>query len=119
MSKKQEKLDAPKKLKILFTIINRNKIEFYLDALETYNINLQLVMYSTDFVFDNVEHKINDHDTALIISVVEEERVQEILNAYEDKYFKTRAGSGYGFTVSIDSMIGVMAYKLLANLGVE
>ena len=56
-------------------------------------------------------------ENAVIISVVQEEKIPEILLAYDDKYFKKRNGKGYAFTVAMDSLIGVMAYKFLANLG--
>ena len=41
----KEKLTAPKKIKILFTIVERRKVDFYLDVLEGYEVNLQTVFY--------------------------------------------------------------------------
>ena len=113
------KIDAPKKLKILFTVVNKNKVDFYIDALETFDVNFQTVIYGNGFVFDEVDDKVLDSETAIIVSVVQEERVPEILATYEDKYFKTRNGKGYGIVVSMNSLIGVLSYKFLANIGVE
>lgn len=112
-------LEAPKKLKILFTIINRNKADFYLDVLESYDVNLQTIVYGSSFLLDGLDkQKHHDYDSAVIISVVQEEKIPTILSSYEDKYFKTRNGKGYGFSVPMDSVIGVMAYKFLANVEV-
>ncbi|MCR5646789.1 MAG: hypothetical protein K6F81_00720 [Acholeplasmatales bacterium] len=119
MAKNQKKLDAPIKLKVLFTIVNRNKADFYMDALETFDVNFQALIYGTNFLFDSIGEKKIDHDSAVIISIVQEEKIPEILASYEDKYFKTRNGKGYGFVVPMDSIIGVLAYKYLANIGVE
>ena len=119
MAKKEKELDAPKKLKILFTIVNRNKAEFYVDQLETFDVNLQTIVYGTHFIFDSIYHKTIDTESAVIISVVNEEKIPEIMAAYEDKFFKIRNGNGFGFSVPMDSTIGVMAYKFLANLGDE
>ena len=120
MAKEGKKLDAPKKLKVLFTIVKRNKAEFYMDALETFDVNFQTLIYANTFLFDVVgEQKKVEEDDAIIISIVQEDKIHEILTNYEDKYFKTRNGKGYGFVVSMDSVIGVLAYKFLANIGVE
>ena len=114
------KIDAPIKLKLLFTVVNKNKAEFYMDALETFDVNFQTVIYGDGFLFENAEdNKALNDDTVIIVSVVQEEKVPEILARYEDKYFKTRNGKGYGIVVSMDSLIGVLAYKFLANIGVE
>ncbi len=119
MAKNPNNLDAPIKLKLLFTIVNRNKADFYMDALETFDVNFQTLVYGTDFILDSIGEKRIDHDSALIMSIVQEDKVAEILASYEDKYFKTRNGKGYGFVVPMDSIIGVLAYKFLANIGVD
>ena len=37
-------MTAPKKLMLLFTIVNRNKAEFYVDVLQKFEINMQLIL---------------------------------------------------------------------------
>ena len=37
-------LTAPQKVKLLFTIIERVKVDFYLDVLEGYEVNFQTVV---------------------------------------------------------------------------
>ena len=39
---------APQKLKLLFTIVNRSKAEFYMDLLQSYDINMQISVYGND-----------------------------------------------------------------------
>ena len=41
----KKSLKAPEKLKVLFTIIQREKVDFYLDILETFEVNVQNVIY--------------------------------------------------------------------------
>ena len=53
----------------------------------------------------------------MILSVVSEDRVKDILAAYEDKYFKTKNGKGVAFTIPISSVIGVMVYRFLSSKG--
>ena len=117
---KEEKtgLEAPKKLKILVTIVERNKSDFYLSALEGFDVNLQTLIYANGTANKDIAQVLGLSDTtkAVILSVVQEEKVKEILATYEDKYFKTKRGKGVAFTIPISSVIGVMVYKFLLNV---
>lgn len=110
-------LTAPKKLKVLFTIVPRNKCEFYLDILEGYEVNMQMVLFGTGTIPHELAAALHSNpDKAIILSVVKEEYVKPILNAYEDKYFKLRNGQGIAFTVPFSSIIGKASYQFLANM---
>lgn len=110
-------LTAPKKLKVLFTIVPRNKCEFYLDILEGYEVNMQMVLFGTGTIPQELAAALHSNtDKAVILSVIKEEFVKPILNAYEDKYFKLRNGQGIAFTVPFSSIIGKASYQFLANM---
>lgn len=112
-------LQAPSKLKILVTIVNRNKANFYLDILEGFDVNLQTVVYGRGTSPFAVEQLLGleNQNKAVLLSFIDESRVKEVLNAYEDKYFKTKNGSGVAFTIPVSSMIGVMLYQFLSHKG--
>lgn len=114
-------LTAPKKLKLLFTIVERTKATFYRDVLEGYDVNLQTIIYGKGTAPSEIAQYMGliDNDKAVLISVVSEDRIKEILAQYEDKYFKTKNGKGIAFTVPISSVIGVMIYQFLSNKGAE
>lgn len=114
----KDALAAPKKIKILVTIIDRKKVDFYLSALEGHNVNMQTVLYGKGTASSEILSYLglNQTDKAVILSVIQEDKTKEILNAYEDKYFKTKNGKGIAFTIPIKSIIGVSIYKFLANL---
>jgi len=114
--KKEETLEAPYKLKLLFTIVDRDKRHFYLDILEGYEINFQTVLYGHGTAPSEIYHYLGiNNDKAVILSVVKDSLVKEILNNYEDKYFKVKKGKGIAFTVPLSSTIGISLYKFLAN----
>ncbi|MCR5112551.1 MAG: hypothetical protein K6A63_01290 [Acholeplasmatales bacterium] len=115
---KNDELLAPKKLEILFTIVNRNKADFYMNRLETFDVNFQTLCYAKGSATTEMLQSlgITDDSKAVILSVVQEEKIKDILTAYEDNYFKTRGGKGIAFTVPMDSVIGVMVYRFLANI---
>ena len=111
-------LEAPKKLKILVTIVERSKADFYLSALEGFDVNLQTLIYAKGTATKDIASLIGlqDDNKAAIFSIVKEEKIKEILATYEDKYFKTKRGKGVAFTLPISSVIGVMVYKFLLSV---
>ena len=111
-------LEAPVRLKILVSIIERKKVDFYLSALEGYEVNMQTVLYAHGTAPTDIQHLLGltGTDKAVILSVVREDKVKTILNAYEDKYFKTKNGKGVAFTIPMKSLIGVQLYNFSANI---
>jgi CRISPR/Cas system-associated protein Cas7 (RAMP superfamily) len=89
-----------------------------LSALEGFDVNLQTLIYANGTANKDIAQVLGLSDTtkAVILSVVQEEKVKEILATYEDKYFKTKRGKGVAFTIPISSVIGVMVYKFLLNV---
>lgn len=116
-SKEPTGLTAPKKLKILVTVVDRTKAEFYLDMLEGYEVNFQTIIFGKGTAPTEILQYLGlSHlSKAVIFSVIQEEKVKEILAAYEDKYFKTKNGKGIAFTLPISSVIGVLIYQFLSN----
>ena len=115
---KQEGLEAPKKLKLLISIVERVKVDFYMSALEGFEVNMQMVAYAKGTAPTNVLHYLGltGTDKAVIFSVVREDKVKKILATYEDKYFKTKNGKGIAIVVPVESLIGVNLYQFLANI---
>ena len=52
---------------------------------------------------------------AVIVSVVREDRVDEILRVLEQKFATIRNGKGVAFAVPMSSVIGVNNYQFLSN----
>ena len=110
---------APVKLKILFTIVDRKKCSFYLDILEGFEVNYQIVLYGRGTASSDILQLLglSNDDKAVIMSFVKENYINTILNLYEDKYFKLKNGKGIAFTVPLSSMVGKMAFSYLTNMG--
>ena len=107
---------AIKKLKLLFTVVERSKSEFYLDVLSEFEVNFQMVMggkgTATSELLDMLG--LNPHK-AVILSVVREDLVDEIIKCLEDKFATIRQGKGISFAVPLSSVIGVNVYQFLSN----
>ena len=107
---------AIKKLKLLFTVVERSKSEFYLDVLSQFEVNWQMVVggkgTATSELVDMLG--LNPHK-GVILSVVREDMVDEIIKCLEDKFATIRKGKGISFAVPLSSVIGVNMYQFLSN----
>lgn len=107
---------AIKKLKLLFTIVDRPKGEFYLDVLSQFNVNCQMVVGGSGTArSDLVEMLGLEAHKAVIISLVREDMVDTILSCLEEKFTTIKKGKGIAFAVPLSSVIGVNAYRFLSD----
>ena len=108
--------DGIRKLKLLFTVVNRSKTNYYIDKLEEYEVNFQTVIYGSGTA-DGALHGILglEIDKALILSVIREDKVAPALAMLEEKFARVKNGKGIAFTVPFGSMIGVHSYCFLSN----
>ena len=107
---------AIKKLKLLFTVVDRNKAEFYLDVISQFDVNCQLVTAGMGTARTELVELLglNLHK-AVILSIVREDRADEIMNCLEDKFTAIRKGKGISFAVPLSSVIGVNLYQFLSD----
>ena len=107
---------AIKKLKLLFTVVDRPKAEFYLDVLSQFEVNLQTVVAGKGTATSELVDMLglNIHK-ATILSVVREDKVDEIMKCLEDKFTTIKNGKGIAFAVPLSSVIGVNIYQFLSN----
>ena len=105
-----------KKLKLLFTVVDRSKAEFYLDFISQYEVNCQLAvpgMGTANSQFVDMLG-LNLHK-AVVLSVVREDRVEDLLNKLEEKFVTIKNGKGVAFAVPLSSVIGVNLYQFMSN----
>ena len=106
-----------KKLKLLFTIVNRSKVLFFVDLFEEFEVNMQMVLYGKGTANEEMLKKlvVPEKEKAVIISVIQAEKEEEILETVEEKFEKVKFGKGIAYTVSMKSIIGVSIYSFLCN----
>lgn len=116
MSRKRTQSDV-KKLKLLISVVNRKKTEFFLDFLNGFEINFQTSVLAQGTARSDTLHLLGleDADRSVIFSVVKEERAEEALRGLEEKFQTLRGGNGIAFTVPLTSVIGVAIYQFLSN----
>ena len=108
---------AVEKLKLLITVVNRKKTEFFMDYLQEFQVNFQTTVLAQGTAHSETLHLLGleDADRSVIFSVIKESQAENALHGLEDKFYKLRGGKGIAFTVPLSSVIGVGLYKILSN----
>ena len=107
---------AIKKLKLLFTVVDRPKAEFYLDVLSQFDVNFQMVVGGLGTANSELVELLGlEPHKAGILSVMRENRVGEAMNCLEEKFTTIRNGRGVAFAVPLSSVIGVNLYQFLSD----
>lgn len=105
-----------KKLKLLITVVDRQKGEFYLDVISQFSVNYQLALPGRGTAASELVELLGlNTQKQVILSVIREDRTDEIMNCLEDKFSSIRGGRGVAFAVPLSSVIGVNLYRFLSD----
>ncbi len=107
---------AIKKLKLLITVVDRSKGEFYLDVLSQFEVNCQMAVSGLGTAQSELVDMLglNLHK-AVLISVVREDQMEPVMHCLEDKFATIKNGKGIAFAIPMSSVIGVNLYQFLSN----
>ena len=107
---------AIKKLKLLFTVVDKPKGEFYMDVISQFEVNCQMSVGGRGTAVSELVDLLglNPHK-AVIISVVREDMMDTVMNTLEDKFATIRNGKGISFAVPLSSVIGVNLYRFFSD----
>lgn len=105
------------KLELLVTVVNRNKADFYVDLIQSFEVNMQVVALGQgtadaamlDFL------GLAGSEKAVIFSVIREDKIPKALRLIEEKFNTIKGGKGVAWTVSLSSVIGVSIFGFLSN----
>lgn len=116
-SKSKKNHTAPVGLKLLVTIVSRQKAEFFADMIQGFGANMQAVLLGegTATVETLQLLGLTDREKAVIFSVLRSEKAAEALDTLAHKFETVRNGKGVAWTVPLDSTIGVAVYRFLSN----
>lgn len=114
---KKKQVSSVHKLKMLITIVDRSKTLFYVDLIEQFEVNVQMILYGKGTANSQMIDLLGlvESDKSIILSYIREDKVKDALDMLAEKFKKVKNGKGIAFTVALDSIIGVSIYQLLSN----
>ena len=108
---------APQKLKLLITIVNREKADFYMDLIQSFEVNMQFRALGRGTAGSELLHVmgLEQSEKAVIFSVVRADRAEAVLAALDSRFKSIKRGKGIAYTVPMSGMIGVSLYSFFCN----
>lgn len=105
------------RLKLLVTVVNRNKTEYYTDLIQSFEVNMQAIALADGTANATTLQYLGltDTDRSVILSVIQENKLPDALHALEEKFATVKGGKGIAFTVPITSVIGKLIFGFLSN----
>lgn len=108
---------AVKKLKLLITIVNRQKAEFYMDLLQGFEVNMQICMLAEGTADSEMRQVLGlaDSERVVLWSIIREDKAAKAMQKLEEKFQSVKNGKGIAYTVPLTGVIGVAIYQFLSN----
>ena len=102
-----------KKLKLIVTVVDRPKAEFYMDVIGGFEVNCQMLMSGQGTATSDLVDRLglNVHK-AVIVSVIREDMTDTIMKCLEEKFATIRNGKGIAFAVP---MPGRISWQFTSN----
>ena len=107
---------AVKKLKLIITVVDRPKGDFYMDVIGGFEVNCQMLLSGQGTASSELVDRLGlNPEKAVILSVAREDMIPRIMHTLEDKFKTVRNGNGIAFAVPLSSIIGVNLYQFMSN----
>ena len=116
-AKQNSRAVTSNRLKLLVTIVGRNKAEFYADLIQSFDVNMQMIALATGTANERMLGLLGrtDNEKAGLCSVVREEKINDALHVLGEKFKTIKDGKGVAFTIPLTSVIGTLIYGFLSN----
>ena len=112
----QKKNKAPIKLELVVTIVPKKKAEFFIDFIQTFEVNFQTYMLASGTANTEILNYLGQAaDKIAIFSLARADKVDDILYALGQKFHTIKGGKGIAVTLPMSSMIGTSIYTFLCN----
>ena len=107
---------APRKLELLFTIVQADKSAYFTSIIQANEANLHFFAPckgTATQILDTIG--LTSPGKTLIMSIVREDKADGLIETLKQVFSKGKDYKGIAFTVPFTSMIGTTAYGFLSN----
>ena len=117
MASNNKKDLAPIALELVIAIVEKSKTPFYVDLLQSLGSNMQVVTGAKGTADVRILDMLGlvNHEQNAIFSVVRSDRLEETMDALEDRFRNRKNGKGIAMAVPLSSTIGTMVYGFLTG----
>lgn len=116
-AKAKENTVTAERLELMVTVVNRNKTEYYVDLIQSFDVNMQVIALAHGTADATTLRYLGLTDTnkGVIFSVIQQKKIPDALAALEHRFATVKGGKGIAFTLPMTSVIGTLLYGFLSN----
>ena len=105
------------RLKILITVVGRAKADFYMDHIQSFGVNMQMVLFGQGTAPREIATAMGlaDSERAVIISVIGENQLHAALDSLAEKFNTIVGGKGIAYSIPMASIIGKSIFNFLSD----
>lgn len=105
------------KLEILITVVNRSKAEFFVDLIQSFDVNTQFIALGEGTADAKMLSLLGlaSSEKAVIFSVIRSDNVSKALAKIERTFNTVKNAKGIAYTIPMSSVIGVSVFGFLSN----
>ena len=105
------------KLEMLVTVVGRNKAEYYMDLIQSFKVNMQILTSARGTASANMLSLLGltDSEKAVIFSIIQQNKIPQAMSALEEKFRTIKGGKGIAFTIPLTSVIGKLIFGFLSD----
>ena len=105
------------RLKLLITVVARNKAEYFADLIQSFDVNMQMIALAEGTANAKMLGLLGltDSEKAVILGVIQENKIPDAMHTLEQKFNTIKDGKGVACTVPLTSVIGTLIYGFLSN----
>ncbi|MBQ8577717.1 MAG: hypothetical protein IJ449_07110 [Clostridia bacterium] len=109
------------KCKLLVTVVDQKKEDFFTDYLQSFHVNLLLTMRGEGTAKTEMLQMLglSDSGKAVIFSIIREDCVRAACDGLAEKFRTVKNGRGIAFTVPLSSVVGSAVYRFLSDQRIE
>ena len=108
---------APVRLEVLITIVDRKNAVFYADLIQSFDVNMQIVIAAEGTAGKNMLEYLglSDNEKSVIMSITREDRITRIMETLSDRFASVTDGKGVAVSIPMSSIMGASAFCFLIN----
>ena len=105
------------KCKLLVTVVDHRKEDFFIDYIQENGANLQLTMRGEGTAKTEMLRMLGltDSEKTVLLSVIREELSRALCDGLAEKFKTVKNGQGIAFTIPLSSVVGALVYRFLSD----
>ena len=105
------------KCKLLVTVVDHRKEDFFMDYIQAHGANLQMTMRGEGTAKSETLRMLGleESEKTVLLSVVREDMVRPLCDGLSEKFKTVKNGQGIAFTIPLSSVVGASVYRFLSD----